>query len=101
MLGKKGLSMRSPSKSLSLALLIAAFSSEAAAKDREWNGIYGGVFVGDEWLGPLSLSGDDHWITPGLTAGGELGLNHQAGQIVFGLETDVALPDLEGGFSCD
>ena len=49
-----------------------------------WQGLYGGVHLG--W----GDSGD----ADGITGGAQLGYNWQAGQIVYGLETDISASDI-------
>jgi outer membrane immunogenic protein len=50
-----------------------------------WSGLYGGVHIG---------SADDGWDS-GLIGGVQLGKNWQSGKMVYGIEGDVSLSDVD------
>lgn len=71
-----------------------------------WTGLYVGVHTGGAWghadvsdpFGP-SIFGDKV-STPGPFAGGQIGVNWQAGVVVVGLEADFSWADLDGTNTC-
>lgn len=82
----------------------------AAAQDRgapfSWTGFYAGAQIGglanlseiNDPLGP-SLFGNPN-LASGAFAGGQVGYNYQSGIIVYGVEADVAFPQVEGTSTC-
>jgi len=94
---------------------VAAFTGGAAAADLvveppvetavaapgvyDWTGVYGGAHVGYGWSSidlfapavPLSIDEDGE----GMIAGGQIGFDYQIGNIVLGLQTDIAWSDVE------
>ncbi len=102
-----------PASLLSVLLLAASLSPAAAQSQTTWRGLYGGVFLGDAWTPsdstasslPSSLA--DVALPSGPTVGSQLGFNLQSGFLVYGLEGEMSLPDLEdlpwcsgGGDNC-
>lgn len=91
---------------------IAAHAGDLQPEDRaisgfyDWAGFYGGVHVGgianySDIRDPLgsSLFGNSNHATGGFV-GGQIGYNYQNGLIVYGLEADLAFPDVEGTSTC-
>jgi opacity protein-like surface antigen len=71
-----------------------------------WTGFYVGAQMGGlanlgEVSDPLgrSLFGNPNLAT-GPFAGGQLGYNYQSGSVVYGLEAEVGLPQIEGTSTC-
>jgi outer membrane immunogenic protein len=60
-----------------------------------WLGPYVGGNLGYQW-GALSNSGAD---PAGISGGGQAGFNWQAGQFVFGVETDLEFSNASGTFA--
>jgi outer membrane immunogenic protein len=72
-----------------------------AAPVYNWGGVYIGInggygFGQSNWSGVTTGS----FSTDGGLVGGTLGANFQAGQFVFGLETDIDWQDLKGSAAC-
>lgn len=72
----------------------------------DWTGFYGGVQLGglanlSEVSDPLgaSLFGNPNLGT-GAFAGGQIGYNYQSGIVVYGLEAEIAFPEVEGTSTC-
>jgi outer membrane immunogenic protein len=68
-----------------------------------WTGFYVGINGGGGWgrsdfSGPAFPSGS--FNTSGGLVGGTLGYNWQAGQVVFGLETDLDWSNIKGSAPC-
>ncbi len=103
---------------LSSIWLVAIAVSPAAMADGEparpgpydvpfiWTGFYAGAQLGGlaNWSDvsdPLggSLFGNPN-LGAGSFAGGQVGYNYQSGKIVYGLEADVAFPNIEGTSTC-
>lgn len=71
-----------------------------------WTGFYLGAHLGglanlSDISDPLggSLFGNPNRATGGF-AGAQIGYNHQSGFIVYGLEADISVPDVEGTSTC-
>lgn len=71
-----------------------------------WTGFYLGAHLGglanlSDISDPLgaSLFGNSNLATGGL-AGAQIGYNQQSGLVVYGLEADISLPDIEGTSTC-
>lgn len=69
----------------------------AHAQSQSWTGFYGGVFLGDAWAPKSDFAGQPSALAlpSGPSVGGQLGLNLRSGLLVYGLEGDLAIPDLE------
>jgi len=83
-----------------LALIFMAPSgAQAAARPHiSWQGIYGGFYLGGGWASGNTATADlfktAFPVPSGLEGGGLLGLNLASGSLVFGVESDLAMPDL-------
>jgi outer membrane immunogenic protein len=96
-----------------LALMgAAAVSSAPASAQQNWSGLYIGAHVGGAWSGtdwnhestvlhmnPNPNTNRDTFDQSGWVAGGQLGVQHQYGMWVVGLETSVTGGDLRDHYS--
>jgi len=81
----------------SVTLLVSS-GAQAARPHISWQGIYGGFYLGGDWASGNAATTDIFKtafpVPAGLAGGGLLGLNLASDSLVFGLESDLALPDL-------
>lgn len=99
------------------AVLLSVLGATSAIADGEqraveaavpfsWTGYYVGAQLGGvgafsdvtDPLGP-SIFGNPN-VATGPSAGGQIGYNYQSGNIVYGLEAEVALPEVQGTSTC-
>lgn len=84
------------------------FAGSASAADPvvdlpyDWTGAYAGLDIGWSWLDPNpdTAGNDVQANSDGVSGGLYLGYNWQVNQIVFGLEADGQLTDLEATTPC-
>lgn len=84
----------------------APADAHLAAAPFSWTGYYVGAQLGglatfsdvSDPLGP-SIFGNPN-VATGPFAGGQIGYNYQAGNIVYGLEAEIAFPEVEGTSTC-
>lgn len=80
--------------------------SAAVAAPFSWTGFYVGAQLGG--LGAFSDVDDPRGssifgnpnVATGAFAGGQVGYNYQSGMVVYGVEADVAFPQVEGTSTC-
>jgi opacity protein-like surface antigen len=83
------------------AVLIATMlaSASQAWADRplfNWSGFYLGAHAGYGWGTTDQFDNSLSFTSHGLLAGGQVGINRQIGNFVFGIEADAAWADLRG-----
>jgi outer membrane immunogenic protein len=70
----------------------------------EWTGFYlgvnGGYAAGHSRVTFPALGSTADFLLQGALVGGTLGVNFQAGPIVWGMEGDIGLADISGGTAC-
>jgi outer membrane immunogenic protein len=70
----------------------------------EWTGFYlgvnGGYAAGHSRVTFPALGSTADFLLQGALVGGTLGVNFQAGPIVWGMEGDIGLADISGGTTC-
>jgi opacity protein-like surface antigen len=100
-----------------VVVLAAGFAGGATAADLavkappppaawSWEGLYFGVHIGsamglntvNDPFGPSIFGDQIH--SPGYFGGGQIGINWQAGNLVWGIETDASLANLDGTNTC-
>jgi len=80
------------------ALMLGASRAHAAQPGAEWSGVYAGALTGAQWTSShFSLPGDtadallsNHASKTSWSGGGLIGFNYQTGNMVLGLEGDIA-----------
>lgn len=91
--------MRKQCALLALAGLLLLPAAAQAGPPHSWSGPYGGVNLGDDWIGERPLL-QDRGLPSGTLAGLQVGYNLGIGKIMLGAESDVALPNLFNSPSC-
>ncbi len=73
----------------------SAWAADPAAATYNWTGFYAGVNAGAAKnnsgynIDPSELLASGSFDNPAFTVGGQAGYNYQAGNLVYGLETDI------------
>lgn len=91
--------MRKQCALLVLAGLLLLPAAAQAAQPHSWSGPYGGINLGDDWIGDLPVL-QNRGLPSGTLAGLQVGYNLGIGKIVLGVESDLALPNLLNSPSC-